>query len=282
MPCPLAISIARSERRLRRAPGSWDRVSAAFRRAPDVVPLRTRDGQCGRTSPASFVEDVARARSTPPPRASGFGKGNLEDPVKEQDVLLPAEAHRTAATHVLEPVAGRAVFEPKLNPGFEKRSPNASRSWSDRAHDDAGQFGRLRPRAATRARSRRRITSNMAANAFFPYARVPMWVTPAKSALLSMGPDEGNCRDQPRPAATTQGQGNAPSCQRTPGSCPKRKARSSSRPGWNMASARSSRPRASTILAGEPMQVNPGGRGERLSASGRPGFASTSLRKAVR
>src|ERR1700722_7234131 len=161
----------------------------------------------------------------------GFGKGNLDESVEEQDVLL---AHKfDPATHGLEPTAGCATL--RSGQTLEKdgeRSPEGQIMLArELGKFDAVHYG-----------TRRIVTHQSEHDCEGSVVGVRADVREARHPRLSVA-NEGN-------GATDVAQRHKVSARysiaATPSSCPKRKARSSSRPGWKSASAWSKVSRAST------------------------------------
>ena len=158
----------RSGGRLLRTRGRRGRASAGFRRGPDAVPLRTRDSQCGRRSPALRRGWRPRGRDRPPELPSRPAQSSIARRTTERSVR--AAARRRGAC----PRARRRPRRLRRTP-----NPRETRRTRDTGSDRCSRARRASSTAfgATRARSPR-ISSNMAA-CILPGASVPTWVRSA-------------------------------------------------------------------------------------------------------
>ena len=184
--------------------------------------LRMCDGPGDRPSPA-LRRGWRRRGSGSPASASVFARAIFTSPSKIR--MFCARKLSTPAAHAVEP-AEQVALDPR--PSIEKHSEGAelgrSCALAIRASSKELAFPLTGPPC---------INANWAAN-MCPRPIVLPCVRDAMRASI---------RDMNDAARSTSPRGHKTSARyaiaETPGSCPKRNARSSSRPGWNMASARS-------------------------------------------
>ena len=156
------------------------------------VGVESRDGRCGRTSPALRRGSRWRGRGRPA-RASSFGQRDLQVARRSTERSVRAAARRRDACPRAR--ADRAARQPSPSPRETRRT---RATWSDRARArgraSSSAFG------AARAGSPR-ISSNMAAMQF-PVARACRHGRGSTSARRRLH-RSARARDRPRPAAIT-------------------------------------------------------------------------------
>ncbi len=123
-------------------------LAAGFRRAPDAVPLRTRDSPCGRPSPALRRGLRERGRDRPPQLQPQPAQSSIARRTTERSVR--AAARRRGACHRAQRRFRRSQRSP--NPRETRRMRE---TWAARAR---ARGGRVRMRSARRARGRRAST----------------------------------------------------------------------------------------------------------------------------
>ena len=175
-----------------------------------------------RSTADNASSSMATARSASPARASASASAIFNSPSKYRTFC--SRSSSTPRRMSASPSAGAplaAVAQPSRN---TPNAPCMGRSCSRARRTSSNTFG------ATRACSPR-INSNKAA-CIRPTASVPTWVRPAIRVCI---------RSMSEIARSTSPRGHDATARLNialaPASCPNRKARSSSRPGWNKASA---------------------------------------------